>query len=115
MTNSRIYGNFIINNAFQDLFKRDFFLIMPDLIPALPGDEFGNLMTIPARKISSDYKDSEPNLIGLLKGAFILLSDLLRKLSTPIKIDFYMFQAAAPVAPHPERSKRTKKLRRFLN
>ena len=65
-----------------------FFVIMPDLIPALPRDEFSNSTAILSRKISSEYKEHELNLIGILKEAFIFLSDLVRKLNTPIKIDF---------------------------
>ena len=61
---------------------------MPDLIPALPRDEIGKSMAIVARKISSDLKGHKLNLICILKGAFIFLSDLVREHSTPIKIDF---------------------------
>lgn len=41
-----------------------------------------------ARKISSDYQNQELVLIGVLKGAFIFLSDLAREISLPVKIDF---------------------------
>jgi hypoxanthine phosphoribosyltransferase len=61
---------------------------MSDLIPALPRDEIGKSIAIVARKISSDHKEHKLNLICILKGAFIFLSDLVRQLSTPIKIDF---------------------------
>ena len=41
-----------------------------------------------AEAISADYKGSEPVLIGVLKGAVIFMSDLIRELSVPVEIDF---------------------------
>jgi hypoxanthine phosphoribosyltransferase len=41
-----------------------------------------------ARRISSDYKDRDLILIGILKGAFVFLSDLVRHLTIPVKLDF---------------------------
>ncbi len=42
-----------------------------------------------AQKISDDYKDSENLvLVGVLKGAFIFLADLVRELKVPCEIDF---------------------------
>jgi len=38
--------------------------------------------------IASDYKDSTPVLIGILKGGFIFLSDLVRSIRIPVEIDF---------------------------
>ncbi|MGA3084603.1 MAG: hypoxanthine phosphoribosyltransferase [Thermodesulfobacteriota bacterium] len=41
-----------------------------------------------ARSISKDYKKEELILIGVLKGAFVFMSDLARNLSIPVKMDF---------------------------
>jgi hypoxanthine phosphoribosyltransferase len=41
-----------------------------------------------ARKISKDFSGREVLLIGVLKGAFIFMSDLARKMTTPVKVDF---------------------------
>ncbi len=41
-----------------------------------------------AEKISSDYSDKELILIGILKGAFVFLSDLIRNLTIPCLCDF---------------------------
>lgn len=41
-----------------------------------------------ARSISQDYKNKDLILIGVLKGAFVFLSDLSRHLSIPVKLDF---------------------------
>ena len=61
---------------------------MPEFIPVLKKDEINKLVIDVARKISSDYMDRELVLIGVLKGAFIFLSDLIRNLTIPVKIDF---------------------------
>ena len=41
-----------------------------------------------ARIISKDYKEEELVLIGVLKGAFVFMSDLARNLTIPVKLDF---------------------------
>jgi len=41
-----------------------------------------------ARQISEDYEGREVVVIGVLKGAFIFLADLVRLLTVPIKLDF---------------------------
>ncbi|MBL7180164.1 MAG: hypoxanthine phosphoribosyltransferase [Pseudomonadota bacterium] len=61
---------------------------MPEFIPVLGKNEIQNIVAQIARKISSDYQGQELILIGVLKGAFIFLSDLVRHLSIPVKVDF---------------------------
>ncbi len=41
-----------------------------------------------ATQISLDYKDKELILVGVLKGTFTFMADLVRDLSIPVKIDF---------------------------
>lgn len=41
-----------------------------------------------AHKISNDYKDKDPVLVGILKGSFIFMADLTRELQIPHEIDF---------------------------
>ncbi len=41
-----------------------------------------------ARQISREYRGKNPLLITLLKGAFVFLADLVRRLSIPHEIDF---------------------------
>ena len=41
-----------------------------------------------ASRISSDYKEKEPVFIGILNGAVFFLSDLVREVSVPVKMDF---------------------------
>lgn len=61
---------------------------MPELIPVLNKNDIDNMVTRVARRISSDYQDRELILIGILKGAFVFLSDLVRHLTIPVKLDF---------------------------
>ena len=61
---------------------------MPALIPVLEKDEIDRLVTAVAQEISSDYRDRELILIGVLKGAFVFLADLMRKMTIPAKVDF---------------------------
>jgi hypoxanthine phosphoribosyltransferase len=41
-----------------------------------------------AAEISSDYHDKHPVLIGVLKGAFVFLADLVRLLDFPLEVEF---------------------------
>lgn len=41
-----------------------------------------------AKKISQDYQGKKLVLIGILKGAFVFLSDLMRQLTIPLELDF---------------------------
>ncbi len=41
-----------------------------------------------AKQINKDYKDKELIVIGMLKGAVPFMSDLVKKITLPIKIDF---------------------------
>lgn len=39
-------------------------------------------------QIETDYKEKRPVLIGVLKGAFIFMADLIRNIDLPIEVDF---------------------------
>ncbi|MCX7831723.1 MAG: hypoxanthine phosphoribosyltransferase [Actinobacteria bacterium] len=41
-----------------------------------------------AERITIDYQGKKPLFIGILKGAFVFLSDLVRKIEIPLEIDF---------------------------
>lgn len=41
-----------------------------------------------ASRISEDYRDKNPVFVGILKGAFVFLADLVRNLNIPLEIDF---------------------------
>ena len=60
----------------------------PELIPILTKEEIQQKIIDIAGVISRDYTGKELLLIGILKGAFIFLSDLARHLTIPFQIDF---------------------------
>lgn len=61
---------------------------MPEFIPVLTKEDIERKIADVAARISLDYKESEPVLIGVLKGAFIFLSDLIRHLTISFTVDF---------------------------
>jgi hypoxanthine phosphoribosyltransferase len=61
---------------------------MTELIPILRKEEIERSVGDMARQISLDYAHRKLVLVGVLKGAFIFLSDLARKLTIPAEIDF---------------------------
>jgi len=46
-----------------------------------------------ARIIQHDYRDKNPLLIGILKGSFIFMADLVRKIDMPLEVDFIRFSS----------------------
>ena len=61
---------------------------MPDLTPVLKKEEIDKSVAQLAQRISRDYSDCELILVGVLKGAFVFLADLIRHLTIPAKVDF---------------------------
>jgi len=45
-------------------------------------------VTALARQISQDFAGREVLLIGILKGAFIFMADLARRMTVPVRVDF---------------------------
>ena len=41
-----------------------------------------------AREIERDYQDKRPLLIGVLKGSFVFMADLVRQIDLPLELDF---------------------------
>ena len=41
-----------------------------------------------AAAISADYRDKNPLIIGILKGSFVFMADLVRALDFPLEVDF---------------------------
>jgi hypoxanthine phosphoribosyltransferase len=49
-----------------------------------------------AEEISHDYRGKNPILVGILKGSFVFLADLIRELSIPHRIDFISVASYGP-------------------
>lgn len=58
------------------------------LHPLISREEIESIVKRLADQISKDYQGKELILICILKGAFMFLSDLIRHLRIPVKIDF---------------------------
>ena len=58
------------------------------LNPLLTAEEITSIVKKLADQISRDYAGKELILVCILKGAFMFLSDLVRHLKIPVKIDF---------------------------
>ncbi len=41
-----------------------------------------------AAEIRRDYRGKQPLLIGILKGSFVFMADLVRELDLPVEVDF---------------------------
>ena len=51
-------------------------------------DEIKQAVVKLASEISRDYKGKQPLLIGILKGSFVFMADLVRNLDIPVEVDF---------------------------
>ncbi|MBI5826911.1 MAG: hypoxanthine phosphoribosyltransferase [Deltaproteobacteria bacterium] len=60
----------------------------PNLKPILTPEEIEKTVERIAGEIEADYASKDPLLIGVLKGAVIFLSDLLRAVKMPLDADF---------------------------
>jgi hypoxanthine phosphoribosyltransferase len=51
-------------------------------------DEIKQAVAKLASEISRDYQEKQPLLIGILKGSFVFMADLVRELDLPVEVDF---------------------------
>jgi len=49
-----------------------------------------------AARIRADYGDKRPVLVGVLKGAFVFLADLIREVKMPLEVDFITVSSYGP-------------------
>ncbi len=61
---------------------------MSALLPVLSPEVIQKRVADLAQRISEDYKDRDLLLVGVLKGAFIFMADLVRRLSIEVTVDF---------------------------
>src|SRR5947208_3660526 len=51
-------------------------------------DDLGERIAALGKEITADYEGRPPLLIGVLKGAFVFMSDLARAIELPVEFDF---------------------------
>ena len=54
----------------------------------IPQEEVQKAIKRLATEIRRDYKDKNPILVGVLKGSFVFLADLVRQLDIPLEVEF---------------------------
>ena len=54
----------------------------------IPRDEIDRMVSRIADQITQDYRGREIVMVGVLKGSFIFMSDLVRKINVPMVLDF---------------------------
>jgi len=54
----------------------------------LTRDEIKKAVARLAAEIKQDYQGKQPLLIGILKGSFVFMADLIRQLELPVEVDF---------------------------
>jgi hypoxanthine phosphoribosyltransferase len=70
--------------------KNDKLVIGEDVfVPFLTEEVIQTRIKVMAEQISQDYKEKIPIFIGVLNGAFIFLSDLIKNVSIDCEIDFF--------------------------
>jgi hypoxanthine phosphoribosyltransferase len=63
-------------------------VFQPQLKILITRDEIAKTVDRLAREIQRDYQGKEPLLIGILKGSFVFMADLIRRLDLPLELDF---------------------------
>ena len=58
------------------------------LLERISAEEISKCVDHLAKRINRDYRGTNLVLIGILKGAFIFMADLARRLDLPVKLDF---------------------------
>lgn len=60
----------------------------PELRPVVSEEELSQTVSELAAQIRTDYEGTDVLLVGLLKGSFVFMSDLMRALEIPVEVDF---------------------------
>ncbi len=64
-------------------------MVSPDSLEVLiTEEEVGRLVKRLAGEISEDFRDKYPLLLGILKGSFVFMADLVRLIEIPVEVDF---------------------------
>ncbi|MCX7785385.1 MAG: hypoxanthine phosphoribosyltransferase [candidate division WOR-3 bacterium] len=61
---------------------------MVRIIPLISETRLNQKVEKIARQISKDYKNTTPLLVGVLKGAWVFMADLVRNITIPVNCDF---------------------------
>ena len=59
----------------------------------IEADQIANRVKFLGKEISRDFKDHELTVIGILKGSFIFMADLIREMTIPLRCDFLRMES----------------------
>ncbi|MFP3898291.1 MAG: hypoxanthine phosphoribosyltransferase [Dehalococcoidia bacterium] len=60
----------------------------PQLKLLISRDEIASAVQRLASEVKADYQDKEPLFVGILRGSFIFMADLIRQIDSPLELDF---------------------------
>ncbi len=63
-------------------------VLQPQLKILISRDKIAKAVDRLAREVSRDYQGRQPLLVGILKGSFVFMADLVRRLDLPLELDF---------------------------
>ena len=63
-------------------------VLQPQVKILIRRDQIAKAVDRLASEIKRDYQDKQPLLIGVLKGSFVFMADLIRQLDLPLELDF---------------------------
>jgi hypoxanthine phosphoribosyltransferase len=63
-------------------------VFQPQLKILISRDEIAKAVAKLAWEIKRDYQGKQPLLIGILKGSFVFMADLIRRLDLPLEVEF---------------------------
>ncbi len=63
-------------------------VLQPQVKILIRRDQIAKAVDRLASEIERDYQDKQPLLIGVLKGSFVFMADLIRQLDSPLELDF---------------------------
>lgn len=63
-------------------------VFMPRLNVILTAEEIAALVRMLAEQVNRDYENKNPLLLGVLKGCFVFMADLVRCLNMPLEVEF---------------------------
>ncbi|MGQ9545597.1 MAG: hypoxanthine phosphoribosyltransferase [Dehalococcoidia bacterium] len=63
-------------------------VFQPQLKLLISRDEIAKAVDRMAHEIKRDYQGKRPLLIGILKGSFVFMADLIRRLDFPLEVEF---------------------------
>ncbi len=61
---------------------------MTEIVPMISEQRLAKKVKQLAKQISRDYKNTTPLLVGVLKGAWVFMADLVRHITIPVNCDF---------------------------